>query len=283
MNHLLRELAPISTAAWLEIEKEAKRTLKTTLAARRIVDFKGPHGWEMSAVGLGRTQSIELPAGNDNVTARLRRVLPLVELRVPFELRRDDLNDVERGARDPELDGVIDAARSIAIAEDRAVFHGFPAAGIRGICEAQATMAVAIGDDYEAFPEIVTTALNRLRDEGVDGPYAIVLGEQCHAGLTDTTNGGYPVLDHVRQLVDGPLVWAPGLDGAVVLSMRGEDFELTVGEDFAIGYLGHDAETVRLYLEESFTFWLLSPQAAIPLVHRAAAAAAPQPDRARAA
>src|SRR6266568_3450848 len=283
MNHLLRELAPISTTGWLEIEKEAKRTLKATLAARRIVDFAGPQGWEASAIGLGRSEAIEVP-GNTAVTARLRSVLPLVELRVPFEMRRDNLDDVERGARDPKLDTVIAAARAIAMAEDRAIFHGFPAARIRGVCEAQAKMAVAIGDDYEAFPEVVTTALNRLRDEGVDGPYAIALGEQCHAGVTDTTKGGYPVLDHVRHLVDGPLVWAPGLDGAVVLSMRGADFELTVGEDFSIGYLDHNAERVRLYIEESFTFWLLSPQAAIPLVHRAAAAAATRPTpRARAA
>jgi uncharacterized linocin/CFP29 family protein len=283
MNHLLRELAPVSTAGWLEIEREAKRTLKTTLAARRLVDFKGPQGWDASAVGIGRSEAVELPAATP-VKARLRRVLPLVELRVPFEIRRAVIDDIERGAKDPDLDSVIAAARAIAIAEDRAVFHGFPAAGLRGICEAQAEMAVPIGDDYEAFPEVVTAALNRLRDEGVDGPYAIALGEQCYTGVTDTTNGGYPVLEHVRHLVDGPLVWAPGLDGAVVLSMRGADFELTVGEDFAIGYRDHDAEMVRLYIEESFTFWLLSPQAGVPLVHRAAAAAAPRPTpRARAA
>ena len=283
MNHLLRELAPISAAGWLEIEKETKRTLKTTLAARRLVDFKGPQGWDASAIGLGRSAAIDVP-GQSGVKARLRQVLPLVELRVPFELRRDTLDDIERGAKDPDLDSVIEAARTIAIAEDRAVFHGFPAAGIHGICEAQAEMAVAIGDDYEVFPEVVTAALNRLRDEGVDGPYAIALGERCYTGVTDTTHGGYPVLEHIRHIVEGPLVWAPGLDGAVVLSMRGEDFELTVGEDFAIGYRDHDAEKVRLYIEESFTFWLLSPQAGIPLVHRAAAAAASQPtSRARAA
>jgi uncharacterized linocin/CFP29 family protein len=273
MNHLLRELAPISTAGWQEIEKEATRTLKTTLAARKLVDFVGPQGWGSSAVGLGRSESIASPT-EGNVRARLRKVLPLVELRVPFEVNRADLADVERGAKDPDTDAVIAAARAIAMAEDRAVFHGFAAAGIRGICEAQADAAVAIGGDYEKFPAFVATAVNRLRDEGVDGPYAIALGEECYKGVTDTTHGGYPVLDHVRHLVEGPLVWAPGIDGAVVLSMRGEDFELTVGEDFSIGYLGHDDETVRLYIEESFTFWLLSPQAAIPLTNSAASSAA---------
>ncbi len=284
MNHLMRELAPISTAGWAEIEREAKRTLKATLAARRIVDFKGPQGWDASAIGLGRSQAVEMPGKASGVRARLRQVLPLVELRVPFELRREYLDDIERGAKDPDLDAVIEAARAIAMAEDRAVFHGFPEAGIHGICEAQAEMAVAIGDNYEAFPAVVTAAINRLRDEGVDGPYAIALGERCYTGVTDTTHGGYPVLEHIRHIVDGPLVWAPGLDGAVVLSMRGDDFELTVGEDFAIGYHSHDAEIVRLYLEESFTFWLLSPQAGIPLVHRADAIAEPRPTpRARAA
>ena len=279
MNHLLRELAPISTAGWQEIEKEAARTLKTTLAARRLVDFIGPQGWESSAVGIGRTEGIASPTerpGAGKVHARVRRVLPLVELRVPFEMSLADLNDVERGARDPDTDPVIAAARAIAIAEDRAIFHGFPAAGIRGICEAQAEEGVPIGDDYERFPEVVTTALNRLRDEGVDGPYAIALGEECWHGLTATTHGGYPVLEHIRHLVDGPLVWAPGLDGSLVLSMRGDDFQLTVGEDFSIGYLGHDDERVRLYIEETFTFWLLSQQAAIPLVHRAAVMGAEQ-------
>ena len=79
------------------------------------------------------------------------------------------------------------------------------------------------------------------------------------------------MLDHVRHIVDGPLIWAPGLEGAVVLSTRGEDFQLTIGEDFSIGYLSHDNDTVHLYIEESFTFWLLSPQAAIPLVHNTGA------------
>jgi uncharacterized linocin/CFP29 family protein len=274
MNHLLRELAPISTSGWQEIEKEATRTLKTTLAARRLVDFIGPQGWGACAVGLGRTEGVASPTDKGGVRARLRKVLPLVELRVPFEMRREDLDDAERGAKDVDTDAVIAAARAIAMAEDRAVFHGYAAAGIRGVCDAQAEAGLPIGDDYELFPEVVTTALNRLRDEGVDGPYAIALGEECYKGLTETTHGGYPVLDHVRHLVDGPLVWAPGLDGSVVLSMRGDDFQLTVGEDFSIGYLGHDNETVRLYLEETFTFWLLSPQAAIPLIHRASAQAA---------
>lgn len=262
MNHLFRELAPISEAGWQEIEKEASRTLKTTLAARKLVDFVGPLGWQASAVSTGRTEPSQ-SAPPTNVQSRLRKVLPLVELRAEFTMLRGELDAVDRGAKDPDTDPVIAAARAIAIAEDRAVFHGDPAAGIRGIC--QESEPIQIAGAVADYPALISNALTRLRDNGVDGPYAVALSERCFTELSEATEGGYPVIQHVRRLIDGPLVWAPGLDGAVVLSLRGEDFELTVGQDFSIGYLDHDAEKVRLYIEESFTFWLQSPQAAVPL------------------
>ncbi|HET9762803.1 MAG TPA: family 1 encapsulin nanocompartment shell protein, partial [Casimicrobiaceae bacterium] len=59
MNDLRRDLAPVSDAAWAQIEAEAVRTLKTTLAARKLVDFTGPLGWEASAIGVGRTDRLE--------------------------------------------------------------------------------------------------------------------------------------------------------------------------------------------------------------------------------
>ncbi|HEY5211253.1 MAG TPA: family 1 encapsulin nanocompartment shell protein [Stellaceae bacterium] len=264
MNHLYRDLAPISAAGWSEIDKEATRTLKTSLGARRIVDFVGPKGWDFAAVGTGRSESVAPPVKAE-ITARLRQVLPLVELRVPFEIERSELDAVDRGAKDPKTDPVIAAARQIAIAENRTIFHGFPEAGIRGLCEAQASVAIPFAEDFVSFPNAVAAAKTKLRDGGVSGPYAVALSEHAYTALSETTSGGYPVLEHVRRLVDGPLVWTPGLDGAVVMSMRGGDFELTVGQDFSVGYLDHDARKVRLYIEESFTFWLLSAQAAIPL------------------
>jgi len=271
MNNLHRELAPVSASAWAEIEKEATRTLKTNLGARKLVDFSGPHGLAASACGTGRLKSIAAPPGG-GVQARLREVLPMVELRVPFELARAELDAVERGAKDPDLDAVIEAAGEIAKAEDRAVFHGYAAAGIRGICELAPGEPVSLTRNYEEYPLAVAAAVSRLRAAGVDGPYAIALGRQCYTGLTETTKGGYPVIQHVRRLLDGPIVWAPAVDGAVVLSVRGGDYELRVGQDFSIGYLDHSAEKVRLYIQESFTFQPLSPQAAVPLVYGTKAA-----------
>jgi uncharacterized linocin/CFP29 family protein len=264
-GHLLRDLAPISDEAWTKIETEAQRSLKSTLAARRMVDFVGPEGWHKSSVSTGRTDAILAPSGA--IEARLRRVQPLLELRRPFTLNRVELDAVARGAEDPNLEAVTAAGREIALAEDRTIFHGYPAATITGICEGAAAHTITLSEDYQAYPEAVATALSRLHDAGVDGPFAIALGRRCFIGLTETTKGGYPILQHVRNLIDGPIVRAPAIDGAAVLSMRGGDFELVVGEDFSIGYLGHDAETVELYIQESMTFRLLSPNAAVALVY----------------
>ena len=266
MNDLLRELAPVSAEAWKEIEMEAKRTLKAMLAARKLVDFAGPLGWEAGTIGLGRAQPLK-KVPEKGVEARLRKVQPLVELRVPFELSREELEAAARGAKDIALDPVREAARSAALAEDRAVFHGYAEAGIGGIVEASAKSRCSITEDYTTYLGSVAEAIHKLRSAGIGGPYAIALGPRCFTGLSKTLLGGFPALEQLRRLLDGPIVSAPAVDGAVVLSTRGGDFELTVGQDFSIGYLEHTAGSVRLYLQESMTFRALSPEAAVPLAY----------------
>lgn len=271
MNDLLRPLAPISAQAWKEIDAEASRTLKVLLAARQLVDFTGPLGWEAAAVSLGRAEKLSPPL-QEGVASRVRLVQPLVEIRIPFEVAREELEAVARGAQDPDLDAVRNAARAAAIAEDRAIFQGYEAAGIEGIFRASAPQSLTIPDSFEAYPDIVAEATHRLRSEGVNGPYGIALGPRCYTGLTRSTSRGYPIIDHVRELLDGPIVWAPAADGAVVMSLRGGDFELTVGQDFSIGYLDHTGTSVLLYLQESFTFRVLTPEAAVPLTYAGVAA-----------
>jgi uncharacterized linocin/CFP29 family protein len=270
MNSLYRELAPVPDAAWEQIETEASQALKRTLAARQLVDFEGPLGWRVSSVDPGRTQVLE-NAPHPGVETRMRKVQPLIELRIPFELARSEIDAIDRGAADADLQPVIDAARTAALAEDSAIFYGCREGGITGICEAATARSLLLTDDYSRYPDVVAEALNQLRTASVDGPYAIALGPRCYTGLTQTRDAGYPVIEHVRRLLDGPIIWAPAADGALILSLRGGDFQLSVGQDFSIGYLEHTAASVRLYLQESFTFRVNAPEAAIPLRYEEAA------------
>jgi len=264
MDHLHRELAPITDAAWEAIEHDARARLTTYLASRKVVDFAGPHGWAHSATDLGRITPV--PGPSEGVTAAQRRVLPLLELRTEFRVPRVELDDVDRGATDIDLAGLDEAVRQIAVAENSTVFHGHLAAGIRGITEHTSHEPVALGTDPERFPTAVAQAVDVLRQSGIGGPYGLALSPSVYSTIIETTeHGGYLLLDHLRTILGGPLVWAPGVDVGVVLSLRGGDFVLDSGQDIAIGYRDHDADLVRLYLEESFSFRVLEPDASVAL------------------
>ena len=149
MNNLHRELAPISDAAWSQIEEETSRTIKRYLAGRRVVDVQGPGGLPLSAVGTGHLRNVAAPA--NGILARQREVKPLVELRVPFELDRQQIDDVERGANDSDWQPAKDAARLLAFAEDRAIFEGYAAAGIGGIREGTSNPILTLPADIRAY------------------------------------------------------------------------------------------------------------------------------------
>jgi uncharacterized linocin/CFP29 family protein len=264
MNNLHRELAPISEMAWAQIEEETTRTLKRYLAGRRVVDLRGPEGTAFAAVGTGHLQAIAAP--DDGVIARQREVKALVELRVPFDLDRQQIDDVERGADDSDWQPAKEAARKIAFAEDRAIFEGYAAAGITGIRQGTSNPVTTLPADVRDFPDAIAGALSQLRLAGVNGPYSVLLGADAYTKLAESSDNGYPILQHVRRLVETDLIWAPAIEGAVVLTTRGGDFDLHVGQDLSIGYLSHTDATVRLYLQETFTFLLLTTEAALSIL-----------------
>ncbi|MCE2563181.1 family 1 encapsulin nanocompartment shell protein [Komagataeibacter sp. FNDCF1] len=263
MNNLHRHLAPVSAAAWAEIENEATRTIRRHLAGRRVVDTSEPKGTAFAGVGSGRATPIDAP--QDGIRAVRREVLPLVELRVPFTLSREEIDAVERGSLDSDWQPVKDAAKKIAFAEDRTIFNGYAAAGMRGLLQGTSNTHFKLPATARDYPHVMADALNALRLAGVNGPYSIVLGAQAYLALSGGDDDGYPVRKHIESMIDGNIIWAPAIEGAFVVSMRGGDLALDIGQDFSIGYLGHTADTVELYLQESFVFRVLTGEAVVAI------------------
>ncbi|MEV5706427.1 family 1 encapsulin nanocompartment shell protein [Actinoallomurus sp. NPDC052274] len=261
MNNLHRELAPISDAAWADLEEEARRTFRRHVAGRRVVDVPEPGGIELSAVSTGHVDPIAAPA--EGITAYARRSQPLVELRVPFTVDRRQVDAVERGARDADWQPVKDAARKIAFAEDRAIFQGYAAGAIAGLGESSANPALSLPADVRDYPDAVSRAVSALRLAGVGGPYALVLSADAYTAVNETSDHGYPIHEHIARVLDGEIIWAPAIDGAFLLSTRGGDFELRIGQDLSIGYLSHDADTVQLYFQETLTFLVYTDEATV--------------------
>lgn len=261
---LRRDMAPIVGEAWKEIEQQSSRILKGNLSGRKLVDFSGPHGLPLAAVNLGR---LEVGSGTevDGVTWGLHRVLPLVEIRVPFTLGIWELDDVARGAKNPDLEALKAAARKVAIFEETAIYRGFGGAAIQGLLEASSQAPVPLSADRSRLTESVEQARLAIQEAEIGGPFALVLGTEPYKWLMAGEPNAYPLRKRIEAMVTGGIHWSPVLEGGALLSRRGGDFEMTVGQDLAIGYKMHTAREVELYFTESFTFRVLEPAAAVEL------------------
>lgn len=259
MDSLRRSLAPIPAEGWEEIDQLARQALVANLSARRVVDVDGPHGMDYACVPIGRlTVPEDQPV--EDVRYGVHQVLPLVETRISFELSQWELDNLLRGAKDPQLDSLSEAAKKIAKFEEEAVYNGFDPAGINGIHQAIETTAIPMPLEVEGCIDAVTDGQGQLVEAGVEGPAALVVCPKMWKFTARNTQGGT-----IRQLLErqlgGPVVYSATVQGAVMVAMRGGDAELTLGQDVAIGYGHHDSRTVQLYMTESFTFRVIAPEA----------------------
>lgn len=263
MNILRRELAPITEAAWKEIDRRAKEVLQASLSGRRIVDVDGPKGWDYSGVPLGRLESPH-EASMGEVGFGIRAVQPLVESRIIFELDVWELDNASRGAEAIDLTPLEESARKIAMFEEQAVYHGFADGGIKGLRECSEHERLTFSGDPSHLLESVAVGITEFARSGVDGPYVLVAGSKLWQGVSEH-NQCYPLKTHLERLIGNPIILSPFLQETVLVSLRGGDLKLTLGQDFAIGYHSHDTKKVQLYFTESFTFRVLDGTAVIPI------------------
>ena len=261
MDVLKRSMAPLTDDAWKFITQEARTVLGLNLSARRIVDVSEPHGFDFSALNLGR---LDMGDGgeDDEVRFGTREVLPLVEARASFEIDIWEMDNIDRGARDPEVDDLHRAAKAISKFEERAIYGGLEEARIQGLLQSSHyEEPVNVAGEPAGLPEAVGRAVLRLRYAGVEGPYALALGAALYTLLDTGCDGGYPIRRRIRDQIEGPVVLAPYLTGGLVVSRRGGDTEMVIGQDIEVGYHSHSERSVRLFLSESFTFRVLGPEA----------------------
>jgi len=76
MNNLYRDLAPITEAAWTEIETEATRTFKRHIAGRRVVDVSEPGGPVTAAISTGHLRDVAPPGTAWSTSARQQATGP---------------------------------------------------------------------------------------------------------------------------------------------------------------------------------------------------------------
>jgi uncharacterized linocin/CFP29 family protein len=224
-------------------------------------------GTDFAGVPEGR---LEYPAGQkpEDVSYGIYKVHHLVETRVPFDLDITELDNVVRGARDIDLTNLQDAAKKIALFEEKVIYHGLPEANIKGL---KMCTGEHVPDHGFESPEQLLTAIaegiTTFAERSMEGPYAFVVGPKIWSSMSAHVQG-YPVKMQAENVLGGSVILSPYLSDpyeneAYMISQRGGDLELILGQDLSIGYDKHGATSVTLYITESFTFRILEPAAVI--------------------
>ncbi len=262
MDILRKSLAPISDAAWEEINDTAKEVLNSVLSGRKFLDVEGPKGWDYAALSTGR---IQVPANQKGaVKYGTHQVMPLVEARIPFELNIWELDNVARGAEDIDLEPMENAAREIAKFEETAIYEGFKAGQIAGLKQSTDYDVVPFPLAGEEIAGAIATAVSKLKANSIEGPYSLVLNTDKWQQINAYVKG-YPLRKQLESLLGGSIIMAPFVKDSYLVSERGGDFRLVLGQDLSIGYESHNNKAVQLYFTESFTFQVIDPAAVLVL------------------
>lgn len=266
MNILKKSMAPITDAAWEEIRVRTRQILGLNLTARKFVDIDGPNGLEKGGISTGR---LILPGEHTDkgINYGIREMLPMVEVRRPFELNLWELDNLERGAKDIDLSSLEEAAREISLFEERAIYQGFEPANIKGLSQSAEAEPVVIPENINDFLREIGNQVIQLDRKAVEGPYSLVITENEWINLINLSQG-YPVMLQLKEILGGQVLINHSNNNSFLVSHRGGDYELVLGQDISVGYNSHDTKTVKLYFTSSFTFRVLSPEAVIVLNSR---------------
>jgi len=256
MDMLKRSLAPITQDAWEEIDNRSKQVFKSLLSARKVVKVNGPKGMDYTFVPEGRLENVQDKEGE--VSSGTYKGKPLVENRIQFSLNIWELDNVKRGAKDIDFANLEEAVKKIALYEENAIYNGLEYAQIQGLTSAAEKQPLSFGNDSASIMEGISTGIISLQGAYANKPYTLVVGKEAYKIINKQVNG-YPLTKRIENLLGTNILLSHVLDGAIMIPYDSDDLELTIGQDFSIGYETHDKKTVRLFITESFMFRILDP------------------------
>lgn len=260
MSNLQRDAAPLPERTWKAVDEAVAQAARHVMAARRVATFDGPRGWDHAATRLGTMKPCATREGK--ATVCVAEMALLAEVRAEFTLSWTVLELFDRGAPALDTSRAEEAAREVALAEDRIVFYGEPVGHALLLSKMSPTITT---QDWAKPGQALTDVLHaveRLDAAGISGPYELVLSPARYfAFLHGTEDGGYPTSRHLREVIGGVHRSTVIRDAGAVFSTRGDDFIITVGGDLSVGHRGHDASGVHLFCVETIAPQLITPEA----------------------
>ncbi len=252
MDILKRNLAPLTEEAWGEIDSRAREVLKNNLSARKVLSVEGPKGWDYTVIPEGRLENFV----EDEVSSATYMVKPLIESRISFTLNRREMDSISKGVKDADLENLEEAVKKSALFEEEVVYSGYDQGNIKGLENETSHEAIDLGDNSSAIMGAITQGILTLKDSFAEGPFSLVVGREAWRKIHIEAQS-YPLIRRIENLIGGEIVLSNVVEGALLLPYNHGDLELTIGQDFAIGYQSSDDKEVKLFVAESFTLRVL--------------------------
>ena len=252
---LYRELAPVSSKAWSEMEERLMEVFRSYLSARKVVHVEGPKGFDYNVITEGR---LDNTGEANDVNYGRYNVLPLTETRTEFEISRWELDNILRGAKDVDYGPLEEAAQKIALFEENAVYNGLEEGSIKGIVNWWSHEDINFGNDAESIMDGISKAVIKLRQAFQTKDLTLVVGSKAYERILSSTSA-YPLDKRIEEFIGKKIVFSNAVEGAILIPYDHDDLELTLGKDLSLGYQNHDNKSVRFFISESFTFRVLDP------------------------
>ncbi|HEX9306661.1 MAG TPA: family 1 encapsulin nanocompartment shell protein [Anaeromyxobacter sp.] len=251
-----RDVAPFAQEVWDEIDAVARAAADEVRAARRIVEVVGPLGFAARA-GVAEDEPVAADEAETQAHVHVPRVRALPVLHRSFALGARSVAAKELLREPLVLSEAAEAARQIARAEDRLLFSGNQAAGVRGLLAHDGIVELTAGDwsDPARAADDLLAALARLDAAGRHGPFAVAVSPGRFYQLL-RPYPGMALTPHSQLLPAfmGGIVKAPALqDGAVVVVRSASGPRAVVGQELAAAYDGREGIFHRISLVESVT------------------------------
>lgn len=254
MDFLKRSLAPISSKGWNFIDQRAGEVIKANLSARRFVAVVGPMGQSTESVGTGKMQVYT----KGEYQFGVYKVQPLVEQRINFKMNRWDLDNVDRGAKDIDTSSLDVAVKKAALFEDTVVYEGLEVAGIAGLLHSSQHQVLEFGKTFDETMSALVSGTSILKRYFADAPYALVISPDKwnYLNLIGKDSG---FIKHISQSLEVKIIVSNNIKNAYLVPMDNQNIEITLGQDFALGFQGYTSTEVELFVTSSFTFRVLDP------------------------
>lgn len=263
MDFLKRDFAPLTEKIWEELDERAREVFIRNLRLRKIIEVDGPYGWDFSSYALGTLNIIDNP--KSALGWGIRESLPLIEVRYPFELDIWELDNIERGYQTPDLTSLEEAARNLSEFENKIILKGEDKAKITGLFTiAKQNFVKSCSEKVNDFVKSVFDAKQKFRKDGIEGPFVLVINKEIWERLFAQQNA-YPLTLLLKEIMNLEIETIDNLENSFIISTRGDDFKLILGQDLSLGYELRIENKIRLFFTETFTFHIKTPEAIVGL------------------